>query len=113
MDPDTCATPEEVILALGDPNPVKRKKALRELCPCHVKRDIPEVWEMIIKMTEDKDPDVRYQALHNLCDGSPNTREEQIIEVLNRMHNDEDKKIRRKVHQILSSYRRTGEWNVM
>lgn len=103
----------EFISATFESNPFKRKKALRELCPCHVKCDIPEVWERIIEMTKDPDPDVRYQALHNLCDGSPNRREEQIIDILNQMHNDEDKYIRRRVHQILSTYRKTGKWNVL
>lgn len=57
--------------------------------------------------------EVRYQVLHNLCDGSPKSREDDVINALEGMHNDEDKVIRRRVHQVLSSYRRTGEWNVM
>jgi hypothetical protein len=64
-------------------------------------------------MRKDPDPGVRYQVLHNLCDGSPNTREIEVIEAIEDMHNDEDKYIRRRVHQVLASYRRTGKWNIM
>jgi len=64
-------------------------------------------------MIEDPDAEVRYQAMHNLCDGSPNHLEDIVIEALNKLHNDPDKRIRRKVHNVLSTYRRTGKWNVL
>jgi len=94
-------------------DPITRKKALRELCPCHVKHDVEEFWIRIIAMTKDPDPQVRYQVLHNLCDGSPLEREESVIQAIEGMHNDEDKYIRRRVHQVLSNYRKTGKWNIL
>jgi len=94
-------------------DPIIRKKALRELCPCHVKHDVQEFWERIFAMTNDPDATVRYQVLHNMCDGSPKEREDTVIQALEGMHNDEDKYIRRRVHQVLSNYRRTGKWNIL
>jgi len=64
-------------------------------------------------MIDDPDPVVRYQVLHNLCDGSPKIREEEVIKALESMHNDTDPYIRRRVHQVLSNYRRTGKWNIL
>ncbi len=64
-------------------------------------------------MRHDPDPAVRYQVLHNLCDGSPTARETEVIEAIEDMHNDEDKYIRRRVHQVLANYRRTGKWNIL
>jgi hypothetical protein len=29
------------------------------------------------------------------------------------MHNDDDKLIRRKVHNVLTHYRKTGKWNIL
>jgi len=113
FEEEDCITIEEFIKATFDKDPRNRKKALRELCPCHVKRDVKEFWDRIIEMTHDVDGTVRYQALHNLCDGSPVSREEDVIEALQVLHNDEDKYIRRKVHQVLTTYRKTGKWNVL
>eukprot|EP01111_Echinosteliopsis_oligospora_P002107 TRINITY_DN1309_c0_g1_i2.p1 TRINITY_DN1309_c0_g1~~TRINITY_DN1309_c0_g1_i2.p1 ORF type:complete len:232 (-),score=66.06 TRINITY_DN1309_c0_g1_i2:98-793(-) len=110
---DDYPTPEEVIEQTRNPDPKKRKAALREMCPCHVKANIPALWERIIEMANDPDPVVRYQVMHNLCDGSPACREDDVIRTLESMHNDEDKAVRRKVHQILTHYRHTGKWNVM
>jgi hypothetical protein len=92
--------------------PQTRKLYLRELCPCHVKRDVEIVWDRILEMTnvrrralltssicddelslfaphthththtQDPDPAVRYQVMHNLCDGSPATRELDVIVAL-------------------------------
>ncbi len=30
-----------------------------------------------------------------------------------KMHNDDDKAIRRKVHNVLTHYRKTGKWNIL
>ena len=38
-----------------DPDPCKRKKALKDLCPCHVRADIPQVWERIFEMLSDEE----------------------------------------------------------
>jgi hypothetical protein len=110
---DACVTAEEFIRLTHDKDARIRKKALRELCPCHVKRDVPEVWARILEMISDPDANVRYQVMHNLCDGSPAEREDEVIEALQTLHNDPDKYIRRRVHQVLTSYRKTGKWNIL
>lgn len=38
-----------------DPNPLKRKQALKDLCPCHVRADIPELWDRIFELLSDKE----------------------------------------------------------
>eukprot|EP01112_Ceratiomyxa_fruticulosa_P013676 TRINITY_DN3861_c0_g2_i1.p1 TRINITY_DN3861_c0_g2~~TRINITY_DN3861_c0_g2_i1.p1 ORF type:complete len:224 (-),score=54.58 TRINITY_DN3861_c0_g2_i1:207-878(-) len=103
----------ECILLTHDPDPRVRLRTLREMCPCHVKRDVETLWKRILEMTDDPDPNVRYQVLHDLCDGSPSHMEDVVIKALERMHNDPDKKVRRRVHQVLSNYRRCGKWNIM
>jgi len=90
-----------------------RREALRTLCPCKVKKNVKEFWSRIISMIDDPDPNVRYQVLHNLCDGSPKEMEEEVIAAIERLHNDSDKYIRRRCHQILAHYRRTGKWNIL
>jgi len=110
---DECVSLEVFLNLTHHQDPITRKKALREMCPCHVKHNVRILWDRILEMTQDPDSTVRYQVLHNLCDGSPNEMEETVIHALEGMHNDEDKYIRRRVHQILANYRRTGKWNIM
>ena len=38
-----------------DPDPRKRKKALKDLCPCHVRADIPQLWNRIFEMLSDEE----------------------------------------------------------
>jgi len=104
---------EEFIEATKNDDPKERQKALRELCPCHVKKNIPEFWDRIIEMTHDPDPEVRYQVLHNLCDGSPNEREYDVVNAIKELEHDDSKLVKRYVNHVLSSYNRTGKWNVL
>jgi hypothetical protein len=104
---------EEFVEATKNDDPKSRLLALRELCPCHVKKNIPEFWNRIIDMIHDPDPDVRYQVLHNLCDGSPNEREDDVINAIKELEHDESKIVKRAVNRVLSSYNRTGKWNVL
>ncbi|XP_052784679.1 uncharacterized protein LOC128220356 [Mya arenaria] len=90
-----------------------RQRALKEMCPCHVKEDLTEFWDRVLDMVGDESPVVRYQVLHTLCDGSPTHMEDKVADVLDIFNNDSDPKLRRKAHQVLSGYRRTGKWNVM
>ncbi|KNC46154.1 uncharacterized protein AMSG_00272 [Thecamonas trahens ATCC 50062] len=91
----------------------ERRLALRELCPCHVKKDIDVFWKRIMAMVNDPDPDVRYQVLHNLCDGSPLRLEADVIAAIEILHNDADKRVARAARRVLVEYRKTGDWNVM
>ena len=45
-----------------DPDPLKRKRALKELCPCHVRQDIPEIWRRIFELLSDDSGIVRDQV---------------------------------------------------
>jgi len=104
---------EEFVEATRNEDPSERMLALRELCPCHVKKNIKEFWDRIIEMIHDPDPDVRYQVVHNLCDGSPNEREFDVINAIKELEHDESRIVRRAVNRVLSSYNRTGKWNVL
>jgi hypothetical protein len=46
-----------------------RCEAAENLCPCHVRRHIPEVWTALYRMLEDPDVRVRRAAWHTLEDG--------------------------------------------
>jgi len=112
--PDSCIlTVDGVIAQTYNEDPKVRKATLRDMCPCHVKDNINVLWERIMEMRHDPDANVRYQVMHNLCDGSPACREVDVIRTLEDMHNDPDKKVRRRVHQVLTHYRKTGKWNIL
>jgi len=103
---------EELLKASQSSNPTIRKKALKEFCPCHVKKDIDEVWDRILSMTTDPDGTVRDQVVHSLCDGSPKTREFEVISALESLWNDPDVRVKKRVRRVLTEYRRNGSWNV-
>jgi len=103
---------DELIEATHSANPSVRKAALKEFCPCHVKKEIELVWDRIFEMITDEDAIVRDQVVHSLCDGSPKTREDQVISALETLWNDPSEKVRKRVRRALTSYRRTGQWNI-
>lgn len=106
-------TISEYIQRTYDPSPLKRKRALRELCPCHVRQDIPEVWERVFEMLGDESGIVRDQALHALGDGSPAHLEERIVTAVEGLYNDPHPDVKKKARRMLNAYRRTGKWNVL
>lgn len=59
---------EYVELSKSD-DPEDRFVAARNLCPCHVRRRIDEVWDALYRMMEDPEPRVRRAAYHTLEDG--------------------------------------------
>ena len=48
-------TISEYLQRTHDPDPRKRKKALKDLCPCHVRADIPQLWDRIFEMLSDEE----------------------------------------------------------
>jgi hypothetical protein len=90
-----------------------RKASLKQMCPCRVRDDINMFWDRVLDMIDDRDATVRAQVLHILCDGSPKHLEHKIIECIELFNRDVDAGIRRKAHKVLSSYRRTGKWNIL
>ncbi|MCZ6633776.1 MAG: HEAT repeat domain-containing protein [bacterium] len=60
--------PHYLELAESD-NPKDRLEAAANLCPCHVRKPIPEVQQALYRLMEDPDPKVRDRAFHTLEDG--------------------------------------------
>jgi vesicle coat complex subunit len=102
---------QEVLAASRDPDPEIRRQAVRELCPCEVKRIDDDVWDRVFEMTRDPSVRVRRNALHGMIDGSPNNLEGRVVETMEAMREDPDPKLRRNVRRILARYRRTGRIN--
>lgn len=50
-------------------DPTERLEAAQNLCPCHVRRKIDDVWRALFRMMEDSDSLVRRAAWHTLEDG--------------------------------------------
>ena len=104
---------EELIEFTKHENKKVKMAAVQEMCPCHVKRDVPEFWERVFELADDEDKEIRYQILHNMCDGSPPGYEDKVVEALEIFNRDPDLKIRRKAHQVIASYQHEGKWNIM
>lgn len=60
-----CITVDQFLELTHSEDPVVRKKALRELCPCHVKHDVERFWQRIIDMRFD--PDGKFVSLARFC----------------------------------------------
>ena len=57
-------------LALADSkDPQDRIEAMKNLCPCHVRKRIDAVWDAIYRGLQDSDLEVRQAAWHTLDDG--------------------------------------------
>lgn len=78
----------QVLPLTFDPDPLVRRVAAKALCPCHVRANVPEVWDRLLDMTNDTDPGVRLDVVHALGDGSPRDRAPDIVGALEGLHND-------------------------
>ena len=96
-----------------DPDPVVRSAVAKHLCPCHVKTNVPKIWERLIEMTNDPEPVVRRDVVHALADGSPRERAHEIAAALEPLYNDDDPRVRKMVRRVMSAYRETGRVNVL
>jgi hypothetical protein len=96
----------------GHGDPRIRQAAVRDLCPCHLKRNHHDVWDRLLVLASDPDVKVRRWVLHVLTDGSPRSREAAVAQVVEKMCDDPDMKVRRRARRIRSSYRRTGDLNI-
>ena len=90
-----------------------RAAAVRELCPCQLKRNLPEVWQRVIALQLDPERCVRTQVLHVLADGSPREYESQVVAAVHQLAQDSDDKIRRNARKVLAKYRKSGNINVL
>jgi HEAT repeat protein len=94
-----------------DSDPRTRRRAVRELCPCAVRSDVPEIWDRVIEMQTDPDSRVRSHVLHSLCDGSPRSRLTEVVAAVESLQGDPDPRLRRRARGILAAFRRTGKIN--
>ena len=60
---------EELLERSCSIDPAERQVAAQNLCPCHVRRRIDEVWQALYRLMEDPDVRVRRAAWHTLEDG--------------------------------------------
>ena len=53
----------DVVISLSKhSDPLVRKAALKEMCPCRVKIDIEDFWDRVLAMVDDCDDEVRQQV---------------------------------------------------
>ncbi|MEY2472700.1 MAG: hypothetical protein QOK28_2029 [Actinomycetota bacterium] len=104
---------QELIALTFDSDPRTRKIAVINLCPCHVRANVPEAWERVLEMRHDSDPIVRRAVVHMLADGSPRELATRVVGALDDLRNDADRVVRRDVRRILASYHRTGRVNIL
>ena len=82
-------------------DPKDRLEAADNLCPCHVRRRIDEVWDALYRLLEDPDSQVRKAAFHTLTDGGdPNDPAlDPILECA--CKTETDRKLRRTIEKLL------------
>ncbi len=103
---------EAILSSTHDEDPARRRRAVTELCPCHVRADNDLVWDRIFELAADPDLGVRRLVFHAMVDGSPNSRLPEIVEAVEQLRNDESPKLRRQARKLLAKYRRTGRINL-
>ena len=80
---------------------MERLEAAENLCPCHVRRRIDEVWEALYRLLEDPDVQVRKAAFHTLSDGG-DQKDPALQPILERARGTEtDRKLRRTIDRLL------------
>src|SRR5262245_58956993 len=85
-----------------------RAHAVWALCPCHLRRNEPEVWDRILLLVDDPSTRVRSFVFHVLAYGSPRDREAEVVTAIERFQHDPDKRLRRRARQLMAQYRREG-----
>jgi hypothetical protein len=114
--PNPRVTEEDIdeLLALTlDSDPKARSRAVRGLCPCHVRGHNDRIWERIFEMVDDDDLTVRRSVFHALGDGSPRALERKVVAAFETMTRDPDERLARRARQMLAQYRRTGKVNIL
>ena len=103
---------EALLVETYDANPARRRKAIADLCPCHVRADREAVWGRLFELADDPDLGVRRLVFHSMIDGSPRSREREIVQAVERLREDESPKLRRQARKLLANYHRTGRVNI-
>lgn len=82
-------------------DPKDRLEAADNLCPCHVRRRIDEVWNALFRLLEDPDAQVRKAAYHTLDDGG-DLSDPALRPIFERARkNETDVKLRRRIERFL------------
>lgn len=82
-------------------DPEDRLEAADNLCPCHVRRRIDEVWEALYRLPEDSEVKVRKAAFHTLQDGG-DPSDPALAPILERAsRNETDRKLKRTITRLL------------
>jgi hypothetical protein len=103
---------EELLVLTRDRDPMVRRVAVKNLCACHVQRDVSQVWQRLLDMAADPDPGVRMDVLHDLTDGSPPELAHQVIAVVERLEADPVPKVRGYANFLRQRQIRFGRVNV-
>ena len=104
---------DQLLVCTASADAGERAEALRSLCPCHVKRNEPRVWDRILSLVEDPSAKVRSHVFHLLADGSPREREGEVVAAIERMQQDPDEKLRRRARKLIARYRQGGRINAL
>jgi hypothetical protein len=110
---NACATVLTMLDDLEHADSKIRLQALRELCPCHVRRNVPEIWDRVLRLVQDENVRVRSAVLHMLADGSPLERCDEVVWAIGILVHDPDLTLRRRARGVLAAYRSTGRVNVL
>jgi hypothetical protein len=113
--PGACPTDETLRLALAlshDEDAMVRRLAVKNLCPCHVRKTHADVWDRIFELVADPDPGVRMSVIHAMTDGSPREAWPRVEQALDSLRNDPDPRIRKHVRRTQAAQRRKGTANV-
>ena len=95
------------------PDASTRVAAMQRLCPCHVKRNEPRVWERVLQLVDDPSHKVRVHVFHMLADGSPRERESEVVNAIERLTRDPHESLRRRARKLMAHYRRGGKINIL
>jgi hypothetical protein len=95
-----------------DRDPNVRRVAVKNLCPCHVQRNLTEVWARLLELTCDSDPGVRMGVLHNLTDGSPDELAPRVMAVVEELMRDPADNVRGYAAFLRRRQVRRGKVNV-
>jgi HEAT repeat protein len=103
---------QELLTLTRDRDPSVRRVAVKNLCPCHVQRDLSEVWGRLLELTRDPDPGVRMDVLHNLTDGSPAELAPRVVAAVEELMGDPADNVRGYAAFLRARQIRRGKVNV-
>src|SRR5215831_16375326 len=109
----TDAQVDELFELSRNRDPDVRRIAVKNLCPCHVRRNRPAVWQRLIEMSDDHIAGVRLDVLHDLTDGSPPDIAAEVRAVVDKLIDDPDRTVRGYAQFIRSRQIRSGRINVV